>query len=59
MSINKLSNAKRWIIAAVALASLAAYCAPPGTFQRIDFEFTGTVLDRETRQPVEGGLAAG
>ena len=55
MSINfKSPKAKRWIIAATALASLAAYCAPPGTFRRIDFEFTGTVRDKDTNEPLEG-----
>ena len=47
-------KAKRWIIATVALASVVAYCAPPGTFRRIDFELTGTVRDKETKQPIEG-----
>ena len=47
-------KAKRWIIATVALASVVAYCAPPGTFRHIDFELTGTVRDKETRQPIEG-----
>lgn len=47
-------KAKRWTIATVALASVVAYCAPPGTFRRIDFELTGTVRDKETRQPIEG-----
>ena len=49
-------KAKLWIIAGIALASAVGYCAPPGTFRSIDFEFTGTVLDRETRQPVEGAF---
>ena len=48
------SKAKRWIIATVALASVVAYCAPPGTFRRIDFELTGTVRDKETKEPLEG-----
>ena len=47
-------KAKRWIIATVALASVVAYCAPPGTFRHIDFELTGTVRDKETKQPIEG-----
>jgi hypothetical protein len=55
MSIDfKARTAMPWVIAAVAFASVVAYCAPPGTFRRIDFEFTGTVLDRETHEPVEG-----
>lgn len=55
MSIDfKSGKAKRWIIATVALASAVAYCAPPGTFRRIDFELTGTVRDKETKQPIEG-----
>ena len=47
-------KAKRWIIATVALASVVAYCAPPGTFRRIDFELTGTVRDKESKEPIEG-----
>ena len=47
-------KAKRWIIATVALASMVAYCAPPGTFRHIDFELTGTVRDKETKEPIEG-----
>jgi hypothetical protein len=55
MPINfKSPKAKRWIIAGIALASLVAYCAPPGTFRGIDFEFTGTVRDKETNEPLEG-----
>ena len=50
----KTPKSKRWIIATVALASVVAYCAPPGTFRRIDFELTGTVRDKETKQPIEG-----
>lgn len=50
----KSNKAKRWIIATVALASMVAYCAPPGTFRRIDFELTGRVLDKETGEPLEG-----
>ena len=52
----KSAKTKYWIIAGIVLASTVAYCAPPGTFRSIDFEFTGTVLDRETRQPVEGAF---
>lgn len=37
-----------------ALVSIVAYCAPPGTFRHIDFEFIGTVRDKETREPLEG-----
>ena len=47
-------KAKRWIIATVALASVVAYCAPPGTFRHIDFELTGTVRDKESKEPIEG-----
>ena len=50
----KTPKSKRWIIATVALASVVAYCAPPGTFRRIDFELTGTVRDKETKQPIDG-----
>ena len=50
----KSPNAKRWIIAGITLLSLVAYCAPPGTFRRIDFELTGTVRDTETKEPLEG-----
>src|SRR5450759_1147278 len=50
----KSPKAKRWIIAGIALASVVAYCAPPGTFRGIDFEFTGNVRDKETKEPLEG-----
>ena len=50
----KSSRARRWAIGAVALASAVAYCAPPGTFRPITFEFTGTVRDQETKEPIEG-----
>ena len=50
----KAAKAKRWIIAAVALGSVVTYCAPPGTFRGIDFDLTGTVFDKVSKQPIEG-----
>lgn len=44
----------RWVLAAIALASTVAYCAPPGTFRKIDFDMTGTVRDSETKALIEG-----
>jgi len=55
----KAAKAKRWIVAAVALGSVAAYCAPPGTFRRIDFDLTGRVLDEDTKAPIEGAYVVG
>ena len=38
--------AKRWIIVA-AVASVVAFCVPPGTFLPIGFDCTGTVRDKD------------
>lgn len=55
MSIDRKSTkTKRWLIVGAVLVSVVAYCAPPGTFRRADFEFTGTVRDKETKEPLEG-----
>ena len=62
MTVFKLSKDKllylmvsiRWYILAIWVVSAVAYCAPPGTFRKIDFEFTGTVRDGNTKEPIEG-----
>lgn len=47
---------KHWLfLAAVALSSTALVsCAKNDVPEKIDFEFTGRVLDKETNQPIEG-----
>ncbi len=36
------------------LITTAASCSPPWVNRTIDFEFTGQVLDHDTKQPIEG-----
>ena len=52
-------KSRRWIIIAAALASVVAYCAPPGTFLPIGFDYTGTVRDKDTNEPIEGAYVVG
>ena len=52
-------KSRRWIIIVAALVSVVAYCAPPGTFRRIDFDYTGTVRDKDTNEPIEGAYVVG
>jgi hypothetical protein len=47
----------RWLagsIGLLALASLVAYCAPPGKFGKPALDITGIVFDQDTKQPIEG-----
>jgi hypothetical protein len=48
----------KWLVISIALFGVAtlAYCATPSSFWqgKIDFEYTGQVLDADTKAPIEG-----
>ena len=52
---------KQWTIiivtAITAMSITLAYCSPLDWFRKIDFELTGTVIDVDTKLPIEGAYA--